>query len=137
MDVFVAVYGLGVTQGAEMVSYQNTVSPMELGSLVEAYERRLVAPSGATVNARELTVRDVTGTHLVWHWFVIGQHATASEYKVKAFEAMAFLTGSADSERIVTLSTPQDEGARERLQSFFDANAECVASGFAAEACGG
>jgi exosortase A len=137
VDVFVAVYGLGVTQGAEMISYQNTVSPMELGSLVEAYQRRLVAPSGVTVNARELTMRDSTGTHLVWHWFVVGEHATANEYKVKALEAVAFLTRGADSERIVTLSTPLDEGARERLQSFFDAHAECAASGFAAEACGG
>ena len=137
VDVFVAVYGLGVTQGAEMISYRNTVSPMERSSLVQSERRQLATPSGAVVNARQLTVPGPMGTRLVWHWFVVGEHATASEYKVKALEAVAFLTRSADSERIVTLSTPLDEGAAQRLQSFFEAHADCAASGFAAEACGG
>jgi hypothetical protein len=50
-------------------------------------------------------------------------------------EALAFLTRSADDERIVTLATPLDAGSRARLQSFLSAHPDCVKSGFGGEAC--
>ncbi len=137
VDVFVAVYGLGTTAGTEMISYDNVVSRNEYGSLAEDERRRVVLADGGTLQVRQLVVPEYRGERLVWHWYVIGERQTTSPYVVKALEALAFVTRSTDSERIVTVSTPLDEGAQERLQAFIAAHGSCVATGFRAEACTG
>jgi len=60
-----------------------------------------------------------------------------SPFHAKALEALAFVTGSAGSERIVAVSTLLDDTAARRLQAFVEADANCVRAGFSAEACGG
>jgi exosortase A len=135
VDVFVAVYGLGTSLGNEMITYSNVISPQELGSLMREDQRRLSMPDGSTVEARELTVSDNGARRLVWHWFRVGGRPVVDEFAAKAMEAAAFITRSANSERVITLSTPDDADARARLNSFVQAHARCVAAGFAGEAC--
>jgi len=135
--VFVAVYGLGVTQGGEMITYRNVISRMELGSLPDSHSGRIELPSGMRLPVRETRVRDAGTQRLVWHWYLVGERATTSQFAVKALEAMAFLTGNADSERMISLSTTLDPQAQDRLRAFLLDHADCVAAGFAPEACGG
>ena len=137
VDVFVAVYGLGTSAGTEMISYDNVVSRNEFGSLAEDERRRVPLGDGRTLVVRQLAVREYGSERLVWHWYVIGARQTPSPYAVKALEALAFVTRSTDSERVVTVSTPLDEGATARLEAFVGAHGACVASGFRAEACAG
>ena len=137
VDVFVAVYGLGTTAGTEMISYDNVVSRNEFGSLAEDERRRVPLGDGRTLVVRQLVVRDYGSERLVWHWYVIGARQTPNPYVVKALEALAFVTRSTDSERVVTVSTPLDEGAAARLEAFVGLHGACVASGFRAEACTG
>lgn len=137
VDVFVAVYGLGTTAGAEMISYGNVVSRNEYGSLAESAQRRLALADGRTLDVREVAVREFGAERLVWHWYVIGERQTPNPYAVKALEALAFVTRATSYERVVTVSTPLDEGARARLEAFLDAHGACVARGFDAEACAG
>jgi exosortase A len=137
VDVFVAVYGLGTTAGAEMISYDNVVSLDEHGSLAESARRSVALADGRTLVVREVVVRDFGGERLVWHWYVIGGRQTPNPYVVKALEALAFVTRSADYERVVTVSTPLDDGARARLEAFLVAQGACAAAGFNAEACAG
>jgi len=60
-----------------------------------------------------------------------------SSYAAKMREAIALLTRGADTERVVTIATISDSGARARLESFVRAHADCVQASFASGACGG
>jgi EpsI family protein len=137
LDVFVAVYGLGATLGAEMISYSNVIDPQEYGSLAPETTVRVPLAVGNDLTVRELTIRVDGADRVVWHWYLVGDRPVANPFVAKALEAAAFVTRGADSERIVTLSTTQDAAARERLQAFVLAHGDCVAAGFAVEGCGG
>jgi EpsI family protein len=137
VDVFVAVYGLGAAHGAEMISYGNVVSLNEKGSLARDERRVVPLPHGESLKVRELVLHEGEGPRLVWQWYVVGQRPAVSPYVTKALEALAFVTRSADSERVVTVSTPFDDGAAQRLEAFVTSNGRCVAHGFPVEACGG
>jgi exosortase A len=137
VDVFVAVYGLGVTMGAEMVSYQNVVSRQEIGSLPQQARRTVPLPDGGALVVRALTVSESGGERLVWHWYVVGDRPTASPYGAKILEAIAFLTRSSHSGRVLVLSTPADDGATQRLESYVATFGDCVAKGFQPQACRG
>ncbi len=73
--------------------------------------------------------------YLVWTWFQVGDRATVSKYRAKAFEAAAFVSRDASDERIITLATPADAGAAERLEAFVRDHGDCVRAGFRPGAC--
>jgi EpsI family protein len=90
---------------------------------------------------REITVRELkldagAETRLVWYWFVVGQRAVTGAFATKALEAAMVVTGGATDERIVVLSTPADDAARDRLARFVREHAACVTPGFQGAACG-
>jgi exosortase A len=135
VDVFVAVYGLGTSLGAEMISHGNIIYAAERGSLAQDMPRRVGLAGGSSLIVREILVPGQALNRLVWHWFVIGERAAGSEFAAKALEAAAFITGGADSERIVVISTPLDERAHERLEAFIQSHGKCVVMGFSGEVC--
>jgi exosortase A len=135
VDVFVAVYGLGGSLGAEMISYNNVVSADERGSLAKDTRREMVLSDGLKLKVRELVVADGGTPRLVWHWYVVGERPVASQLAAKALEAVAFATRGAYFERVVTISTPYDDMAAQRLRSFAASQGHCIAGGFAVEAC--
>jgi EpsI family protein len=136
VDAFVAVYGLGATAGAEMISFNNVLFEQEHKTLPDITKRDVSTGDGRSWRVREVRVPDPAGTYLVWHWYMIGDRAVTNPFQVKFLEALAWITRNATTERSVTLATPMDDQAHERLQSFVDAHPACVASGFAAKACG-
>jgi exosortase A len=137
VDAFVAVYGLGTSFGAEMISYSNVIFPEEHGSLAEDAHRLVTLPDGTSLKVREVIAGYGDDRNLVWHWFVVGERSALNPFAVKALEALAFVTRSADSERIVAIHTPLDDAAADRLEAFIHAYGRCVALGFPVEACGG
>lgn len=137
VDVYVGIYGLGTTAGAEMISFGNRVFPSESGSLARSSKVRLPMPDGTELVVRQLEGRTVGNEQLVWKWFVVGERPLLSPYAVKAQEAIELVTRGAVTERVVTIATVADTGARKRLESFVMAHPECVRTGFAARACGG
>jgi exosortase A len=136
VDVFVAVYGLGGSGNAEMVSYDNVLYSEEKEVVANVTVRRLELPD-QSLAVRELVVPDGGGGRLVWHWYVVGARTTTSPYAVKALEAAAWITRKARHERVITLATQFDEDASARLEQFARAHAACVGSSFAVKACGG
>jgi EpsI family protein len=136
VDAFVAVYGLGATAGAEMISYDNVLFAEEHVTVPEVTPYEVEAQDGRSFVVREVRVPTSHGDYLVWHWYMFEDRSVTNPYVVKALEAMAWLTREAAIERSVTLATPLGQRARERLQAFVAAHPECVASGFDAEACG-
>ena len=137
VDVFVAVYGLGATRGREMIAYDNALTSRDSASLAEEQRRKVVLPDGGVLVVNESRVNEAGAQRVVWYWFLVGDRPATNPFAVKALEAVAFVVGGADSERIVTLSTTDVDGATARLEAFVSAHAACVNSGFAAEACGG
>jgi len=135
VDVFVAVYGLGRTQGAEMISYSNIIATNERKSLASEVTRRIES-DGHQIEVRELKLNHGPAGRLVWYWYVVGDHAATGTFATKALEAAMVLTRGATSERIVVLSTAADADARARLTQFVQDHAACVAAGFQGEACG-
>jgi len=136
VDVFVAVYGLGTSIGAEMISYNNVLFPEEQGSLAKDALREVRLEDGTTFKVREVVVGFNESRQLLWQWYVVGERPVLSPFATKALEALAFVTGSAHSERIITVSTQLDDGAPARLQSFVDSYGRCAVTGFSVEACG-
>jgi len=135
VDIFVAVYGLGRTQGAEMISYNNMLTTADRKSL----SPEISLPAGAEgheITVRELQLEVGAETRLVWYWFVVGQRAVTGTFATKALEAAMVVTGGATDERIVVLSTPADDAARDRLTQFVREHAACVTPGFQGAACG-
>jgi len=135
VNVYVGIYGLGTTAGTEMISFGNRVFPAESGSLARSSKVRVPLPDGTELVVRQLEGRTVGNEQLVWQWFVVGDRPLLSPYAVKAWEAAALVTRGAATERVITINTIADSGARERLESFVLAHADCVHAGFPAHAC--
>jgi EpsI family protein len=135
VDVFVAVYGLGNSVGAEMISYSNVIAATERKSLATEVHRKITLADGSKLPVREVELAVDGNARVVWYWFVVGDQQVTRELSAKALEAIAFITRNADSERIVTISTASGAGARERLQAFMEAHGACVAHGFSPGAC--
>jgi exosortase A len=136
VDAFVAVYGLGNTLGHEMVSYSNVVSGDERTSLAPEIRRRVEITADHVIDVRELQTNDGQGARLVWYWFVVGKRPVTGNMSAKMLEALMFMTGRTDLERIVVLSTPGDQQARATLEAFMKSHGSCVVLGFTGEDCG-
>jgi exosortase A len=134
VDAFVAVYGLGATNGAEMISYGNMLYAAELDS-VPVVELRTVSVGNAELTVGEVAVPDGGAGRLVWYWYVVGNRVATDPFAVKALEAIAWITRGARTDRIITLATPMDDRAADRLESFVRAHADCVASAFHSDGC--
>jgi len=135
VDVYVGIYGVGTTTGAEMISFGNRVFSSESGSLARSTKVRLPMPDGAELVVRQLEGRTVGDEQLVWKWYVVGDRPLLSPYAVKAWEAAALVSRGAATERVITIGTAADPGARKRLEAFVLAHADCVHAGFSARAC--
>ena len=137
VDVYVGLYGIGRTAGAEMISYGNRVFSAESGSLARSSTISVPLPDGGSLTLRQSEGRTIGEHVLVWQWFVVGERPLSSPVAVKAWEVGALVTRSAAAARVVTLATPADPDATARLEAFVRAHAACVSAGFAAGACTG
>ncbi len=137
VDVYVAVYGLGLSGGGEMVSYRNRLSERELESLLPQRDLPLDL-AGQVTTVREFIVPTAGGARLAWRWYMVGDRVLRSDVQVKTAEAVALLRGGGASDRVIVLSTSLDgdeSAARARLHAFIRAHDECVRSGFLPDAC--
>jgi len=136
VDVFVAVYGLGLSGGAEMIAFGNRLTPREKESVLDQRDLS-VALDGGTLEVREFIVPGEHG-RVVWRWYRVGNRSYVSDWQVKTAEALAFLSGGDASDRVLMLSSPSKPNvasARARLQAFAAAHARCVLGGFELDAC--
>ena len=136
VDVWVGVYGLGATAGAEMIRHGNRISPSEDTSFVPETDRVVTLRDGGQLRVRERMVRDVEGDRRVWYWYLVGDSVALSDVAVKMREVLAFMSLDGSPERVVTLSAAgADADSLATLERFMIAHSECARSGFAAGAC--
>ena len=137
IDVFVGIYGIGTTAGSEMISATNRIGFGAAGSFDNVVSIDVDVAGDSPLQLREQVIRDAAADRLVWHWFVVGDRPSASAVTVKALEALAFVTRTAYSERIVVISTPLDELARRRLEEFMLQFGRCLNVGRNDRSCVG
>jgi EpsI family protein len=86
---------------------------------------------------RETTLQGPQGKLLVWHWFRVGGHDTASNAVGKLRQAQSKLLFRGDDGAAIMLSAPmgeQADEARAALRSFLADNYKAVDSTLAAAA---
>jgi exosortase A len=137
VDIYVGLYGIGTTAGAEMITFGNRIFPNESGSLARSTKIEIARPDGESMEVLQFEGRSVGQSQLVWTWYVIGERRVLSPYAVKVREAVSLLTRNTVTERVVTIATVSDSGAHARLEAFVRAHANCVRASFASGACGG
>ncbi|HEU5436211.1 MAG TPA: EpsI family protein, partial [Telluria sp.] len=133
--------GSGQPVGLTILYYRNQHSAKTLISSVN----KLTGPKDAwhevgagtrieTVGGRQLAMRETTlqgpqGKLLVWHWFRVGGHDTASNAVGKLRQAQSKLLFGGDDGAAVMLSAPygeQADEARAALRSFLSDNYKAV-----------
>ena len=136
VDVWIGVYGLGATAGAEMIRHGNRISPREDTSFVPETDRVVNLKDGGQLRVRERLVRDGEGDRRVWYWYLVGDAVALGDVAVKMREVLAFLSLDGRPERVVTLSAPgADADSLATLERFLIAHSECARSGFSSGAC--
>jgi exosortase A len=141
VDVYVGVYALGRPDLGEMINYRNRFYAQEHRSLLPERAVTLRLADGATLEARELVIPGREHDRMVWYWFMIGDRSTTSRSAAKALEALAVITRSAVSGRVITLATKVDprfadhDTARRRLERFVGHQPACIRDGFTPLAC--
>jgi exosortase A len=63
---------------------------------------------------------------LVWHFYWVDGHLTASEIEVKARMVWSMFRGRGDDAAVIVISTPAGQGDAARLQDFLDAGANAL-----------
>lgn len=135
LDAYLGIYGPGGSGGGEMISSENRILPDEDRYLYATKRRRLVLGGGQELRVNEQVSSHVGNGYVIWHWFVVGPRTTTQPFLVKAYEAVEFLTNDPQVEMVVTLATPADDHARQRLHAFVSAHATCIAGGFRSATC--
>jgi len=137
VDIYVGVYGLGLSAGGEMIGFGNRLTQRETESLLPQDDVDLDLPGGA-VRAREFLVAASSGRRVVWRWYLVDDRPFRLDWQVKAAEALEFVTGGSASERVLMLSAPYDrsaETARAALNAFVAAHGDCIGAGFTGREC--
>jgi len=135
VDAYIAVYGPGRSAGGEMISSDNLILPDEDRYLYDSALRQVALTRGTVLRANEQQLGRDAGGQMVWYWYIVGSRWATSPFKVKAYEAVEYLSHDLEPEMIVALSTSSDDDARQRLESFVRDHERCVVSGFKAKDC--
>ena len=123
VEMFRAVYTGKPRRGHNLITYGNNVYDPDQSQILATASRRIHLADGAAVTARELRL---TGTNssprLVWYWYCVDAHCSASPVLTKVHQAWDVLRGRSPRSSVWALSSPLDRGdvakARENLGSF-------------------
>lgn len=108
-------------QGEEMISTQNHVFDGRFWRRRGESQEAVLLPGGRTLEVHETRMDSPLDSRVVWSWYVVGRHPTASPVEGKIREAWSRLTGEAELSYVVMLATPYDfrpEEGREVLRAF-------------------
>lgn len=92
---------------------------------------RQIAFDRQSITVRSAELRSVDSSRLVvWQWYWINGHLTASDSRAKAYTAWSRLTGRGDDSAVIVVYAPKDEadGADAVLEAFVHAAAPEIAS---------
>lgn len=115
VELFHAVYLGKPERGNNMITYGNDVYDPGRERILAASPRQIEF-AGATVTARELRIVGDGGPRLVWYWYCVNRHCTASPILTKLLQAWTVMRGRVPRSVVWALSSPidYDDPARTR-----------------------
>jgi exosortase A len=128
-------------QGAELINSENQPYDIRWHLLHEA--RAQVSDGRGGEHAVQATrLQGATGKLLVWYWYEVGAHLTASDALAKAYQLWATVRGCPEAATLIAVATPEEpdaDGAVARLAAYVHAHAVALdaRAGTPSEECGG
>lgn len=122
IDLFVAYYG-AQTRDKEVVSFRNKLGDEKPWGYVGG-SAQTASVAGENLKVREDRLHSGNETRLVWSFYWIGGHMTASKTEAKLLQAWNELSGGDRRAAVVALSTLDDgdrDATRQRIQDSFKA----------------
>ncbi|TAN02997.1 MAG: EpsI family protein [Rhodanobacteraceae bacterium] len=122
VELFHAVYTGKPRHGHSLITYGNDVYNPARSRILASSGRPVELTGGVVVNARELRLANADGSRLVWYWYCVGRHCSASPVAAKLLQAWDVLRGGTPRSAVWALSTWIADGnaerARANLQAF-------------------
>ena len=122
VEVFHAVYVGKPRRGHNLITYGNNVYDPSEAQILASVTRRVELAGGSVLTVRELRLTSADGPRLVWYWYCVDAHCTASPVQVKLRQAWDVLRGRSPRSSVWALSLPVSQGdpakAREALDAF-------------------
>jgi exosortase A len=123
VDVFIEVYPVPSADGAEMISYRNSI---QADANERLYPDRVIAAGVDGLTDLQVRETRVPGppARLVWYWYDVAGEIEISPTRAKLAEALTLLKQGRAAQRVVVLSTVEDttDAARDRLRGFLAAH---------------
>lgn len=122
VGLFHAVYTGRPRHGHTLITYGNDVYDPHTARVLATTNQRVGLADGTRVTARELRLTGAKGTRLVWYWYCVDGHCTASPVWTKVMLAWQVLRGGEVRSSVWALSLPLVNGhekrARKTLHAF-------------------
>ena len=122
VELFHAVYTGKPRRGHSLITYGNNLYDPDKARVLASSTRYVDLAGGLVVNARELRLADAEGPRLVWYWYCVARHCSASPVLAKLQQAWVVLRGGNPRSSVWALSTPVAGGnadqARANLHDF-------------------
>jgi EpsI family protein len=122
VELFHAVYTGKPRRGHSLITYGNNLYDPDKARVLASSTRHVDLAGGLIVNARELRLADAEGPRLVWYWYCVARHCSASPVLAKLQQAWVVLRGGNPRSSVWALSVPVAGGnadqARANLHDF-------------------
>ena len=123
VEVFHAIYTGKPRRGHNLITYGNNVYDPEQWQILAGGKRRVELADGSAITVRELRLIGTSvQPRLVWYWYCVDAHCTASSVWIKLGQAWDTLRGRSPRSSVWALSLPIDHGdvmkARKHLGAF-------------------
>ena len=106
VGLFHAVYVGAPRRGHDLVTYGNDVHDAAASHVLASSTRRVRFADDSQVSVRELRLGGELSARLVWYWYCVDGHCTASPVATKLLQAWAVLRGGSPHSSVWALSVP-------------------------------
>lgn len=125
VELFHAVYVGAPHRGHDLVTYGNNVYDPDSTQLLASGVHQVDRGNGTDLSVRELRLTDQNGPRLVWYWYCVDAHCSASPVLAKLRQAWAVLRGQAPRSSVwaasIAFTHHDDAKARDDLAAFMRA----------------
>jgi exosortase A len=116
VELFHAVYTGRPRRGHDLITYGNNVYDPAHSSILASASRPVQLDNGMHVTARELRLAGSGGSRLVWYWYCVDGHCTASPIVTKLWQAWQALGGGMSQSSVWAVSMPIVHGDAARVR---------------------
>ncbi len=117
IEVFNALYLGRPRRDHNLITYGNNVYDPATARVLSAATRRIPLASGHSARVRELRLSTANGPRIVWYWYCVNGHCTASAILVKLMQGFYALTGRDSRSSVWAVSAVENAGGLQALRT--------------------